>query len=270
MQKNTQYQGGNPVTLNAFGPAGHFSQNPSTDVHPQHMPVHYIQHEQDPGYGQELDIKQEYQPDPRENNTEVPLLLEQKARMGRIANAERQKYFRGGLAIIVSLIVVFILFIVWTNHLFDFSVQKSGMLCQGVRQFIPHLRVVSIFTLVYAGLDIFAILLRRKWLLFSLVGFMFITFCYRIILVIVWLIATNDTIIECVGSTGSVASQVRYGFWLNIIMIFFDFMIKLTNFYLTARITNIHEFQELYEQPEKIKMINVISDLRPKPKLQMI
>lgn len=145
----------------------------------------------------------------------------------------------------VLLVAALVLNLIWLHYLSDFTVRTSRR-CAAVDQFILHLKVVNILTILGFALNFAAIVLRKRLLIFIIIAVVFFILCYRVVLVIVWYVAQGDSIVKCLVKSDdddSLSSQERFGFYLSFCLIFHDLIFEAANAYFVRQIKKIQEHE---------------------------
>ena len=246
------------VLLNAFGEASP-GKEPFSAGKYQLMPSYYVQETPPPHENQDQQQQHVHFREVQNSGGELDTALrEEVASIRTNILRERRQYHTFTFIACFSVLTVTSLSVIWLHYLMSlgsYEEKTQYYKCQGIEQFISHLQTVSILTLIYCLLFAVAVLMRKRGLIFIVVGVMFITFCYRVVVSIVWVIAGSHTISTCISSDLD-ASQVEgrelFGFYLTLILILYDFVIKLCSFYFAGKLKSIREQQQLVMQPSKL------------------
>lgn len=243
-----------PVILDAF--RNYSTETISNNRTLQHMSIHHVQ--SDPLPVDDDDKRVHFT---SEDDTSRPLVVSEKEQIRVFIGKEISKYRLHSFFTSLSLIAVLVLSTIWIHYLSEFKINEDDIyMCKGVMSLLPHLKIVSILTVIYTIVDIGAILIRNRGALFVIVALMFLTFCYRVIVIIVWLIL-GDNVSECMVegevSVETIGQYEKFGFYLNLVLIIYDFSIKIVNFYLAAKVKSIRDQQELVLQTKSNGITNV-------------
>ena len=182
-------------------------------------------------------------------NSNSPLLSDQQLTFQQAIKFENRKYLIWSAVSSSIMALVLILSAIWLLFLASFDVINSkDPVCLGVAQFIPHLNAVSILTVVCVIANITIYVTKKYKALLGITLANFIIFCYRVVLMVVWIIAGSNSFLGCLNKNEKTAQSLyykeRFGFYLTIVLIFIDFGTVLMNFYLSGRVKQIQEFQK--------------------------